>query len=233
MRINEIIVSDDQTHFLFNEQQVFKSFIQVLKFHREGIAAVEDESGWFHIDLQGKAVYNDRYDRVFGYYFERAAVVKNNKWFHINTKGERIYKSEFAWCGNYQDGICGVKDTNNAYYHIDLLGNPIYEARYNYVGDFKDKCACVRMENKRYKHIDTSGNDLNDNLFEDLGVFHKSYATAKDSIGWFHIDRLGNELYRNRYLLVEPFYNGCALVEKFDGDKLVIDEQGIMIHNLR
>ena len=233
MRINEITVCDDQTHFLYNGQQVFKSFTQVLKFHSEGIAAVEDESGWFHIDLQGKAVYNNRYNRAFGYYFERAAVIESNKWFHINTKGERVYKTQFTWCGNYQDSICAVKDINNAYYHIDLFGNPIYKQRYNYVGDFKDKYACVRMENKKYKHIDKNGNDLNDKSFDDLGVFHKSYATAKDSKGWFHIDKLGKELYKNRYLGVEPFYNGCALVETFDEHKLIIDEQGIMIHNLR
>ena len=48
----------------------------------------------------------------------------------------------------------------------------------------------------------------------------------KDKNGWFHIDRQGNELYNERYLTVEPFYNGFALATKLDNDKLIIDEKG-------
>ena len=60
----------------------------------------------------------------------------------------------------------------------------------------------------------------------DLGVFHKNFAVAKDTDGWFHIDTDGNELYKERYLMIEPFYNGFALVTKFDGNKQIISEKG-------
>jgi hypothetical protein len=59
-----------------------------------------------------------------------------------------------------------------------------------------------------------------------LGVFHKNYATAKDKNGWFHIDRQGNEVYKNRYQTIEPFYNGFALVKTFENEKIIIDEKG-------
>jgi hypothetical protein len=59
-----------------------------------------------------------------------------------------------------------------------------------------------------------------------LGVFHKSYATAKDADGWLHIDRQGKPQYSQRYAAVEPFYNGFALVHSHKGDRLIIDEQG-------
>ncbi len=78
-------------------------------------------------------------------------------------------------------------------------------------------------------HVDGRGLPLNGKLFNDLGVFHKGFATAKDSRGWFHIDVQGNELYSERYLIAEPFYNGFALVTDFDGNKLIINEQGEMI----
>jgi hypothetical protein len=60
-----------------------------------------------------------------------------------------------------------------------------------------------------------------------LGIFHKNIATAKDKNGWFHIDKNGNEVYKNRYLSIEPFYNGFALVTTFENEKIIIDEKGL------
>ena len=230
MKYNEVKISADGTHFLYNGEMLFnKKFKEVLKFHAEGLAPVCDETGWYHINLQGEPVYNERYDRVFGYYFEKAAVIKNNKWFHINTKGERIYDENYAWCGNFQEHLCTVRDFDNKYFHIDSQGNKIYTEKYRYAGDFKDNFAVVKLENGLCKHIDKQGKDLNGKLFDDLGVFHKNFATAKDEKGWFHIGKAGNELYKERYLMIERFYNGYALVEDFENKKLVIDEKGKII----
>jgi len=84
----------------------------------------------------------------------------------------------------------------------------------------------VKAANGLYRHIDTIGRSLYKNEFTDLGVFHKSYATAKDRDGWHHIDKCGNSIYNQRYLAVEPFYNGFALVTAFDNQKIIIDENG-------
>jgi hypothetical protein len=227
MNYKEIKLSDCGTFFTKNGQKLFdKTFKEVLKFHAEGLAPVCDETGWYHINLQGEAIYKERYDRVFGYYFKKASVIKENKWFHIDTQGKRVYKNDFAWCGNYQENLCTVRDFDNNYYHIDKYGHKIYSEKYRYAGDFKDGFAVVKLENGLCKHIDKLGKDLNGKLFVDLGVFHKSYATAKDEKGWFHIDKNGNSLYNERYLLIEPFYNGFALVETFKNKKLIINETG-------
>ena len=63
--------------------------------------------------------------------------------------------------------------------------------------------------------------------FLDLGIFHKNFATAKDKLGWLHIDKAGNQLYNERYLMIEPFYNGFSLVETFENKKQIIAENGI------
>jgi hypothetical protein len=47
-----------------------------------------------------------------------------------------------------------------------------------------------------------------------------------DEDGWFHIDKEGNELYRHRFMTIEPFYNGFALQTQFDRNKIIIDELG-------
>ena len=225
-----IKVSDDNTHFLFKGKLIFgKTFIEVLKFHSPGLAPVLDNSGAYHIDISGNELYSNRYSRTFGFYCNRAAVVENERWFHINEKGKRVYSNNYSWVGNYQENLCTVRNLGNQYFHIDLNGNRIYAENYVYAGDYKNGLACVKLQDGLYRHIDNKGRFINDKSFIDLGVFHKNFAPAKDKNGWFHIDRQGNELYNNRYLIIEPFYNGFALVTTFENDKIIINEKGLKI----
>lgn len=226
MNWQEIKASADNTHFLYNGKQIFgRQFIEVLKFHSPGLAPVKDKSGSYHIDHSGNQLYTDRFTRTFGFYCNRAAVVQADKWFHLTEKGERVYSNSFSWTGNFQENICSVRDGNN-YFHIDLDGNRIYADNFIYCGDFKDGYACVKTAKGFHRHIDVKGKFLNDKAYLDLGIFHKNFATAMDKDGWFHIDKDGNEIYRQRFLAVEPFYNGFALVTQFDKNKIIIDEQG-------
>ncbi|MCU0445142.1 MAG: WG repeat-containing protein [Arcicella sp.] len=227
MNWQDIKVSDDNTHFVFEEKPIFgRMFIEVLKFHSPGLAPVKDESGSYHIDSSGKELYTNRFIRTFGFYCNRAAVIQSDQWFHLTEKGERAYKQTYNWTGNYQENLCTVRNSNNKYFHIDLAGNRIYSESFIYCGDFKDGYACVKTTNRFYRHIDTKGNFLNEKEFLDLGIFHKNFATAKDKKGWFHIDKKGNEIYQHRFLAVEPFYNGFALVTQFDSNKIIINEYG-------
>ena len=233
MKYNELILSFDQTHFTYKGENIFgKTFLQALKFHKEGLAAVCDYSGWYHITMQGCCLYDAGYSRTFGYYCQRSAVVDAQSWYHIDIVGKRVYSESYVWCGNYQENICTVRCDDNRYFHIDLNGKPAYPEKYHYAGDFKDGFACVRLPNGLYKHIDMKGNFLNNKMFLDLGVFHKGIANAKDENGWFHSDKNGKELYPQRYQQIEVFYNGFALTETFDNQKIIINEQGKTILNL-
>lgn len=227
MNWQDIKVSADNIHFLYNGQPIFgRQFIEVLKFHSPGLAPVQDESGSYHIDSFGNQLYAERFTRTFGYYCNRAAVVQDDIWFHLTDKGERAYSISFSWTGNFQENLCTVRDNDNKYFHIDLDGNKIYSDSFVYCGDFKDGYACVKTANGLYRHVDKKGNFLNDKAFIDLGIFHKNFATAMDKDGWFHIDKDGKEVYKHRFLAVEPFYNGFALVTQFDKSKIIIGEQG-------
>ncbi len=227
MNWKNIQVSNDCTHFTFDEKPIFdRTFIEVLKFHSPGLAPVIDNSGAYHIDTSGNQLYSNRYLRTFGFYCNRASVIDGNRWFHINEKGDKVYSASYLWAGNYQENICTVRNDNNQYFHIDLNGNRIYENNHVYAGDYKGGIACIKSQDGFYRHIDNKGKYINNKSFLDLGIFHKNFATAKDKNGWFHIDKNGNELYKNRYLAVEPFYNGFALVTKLDNDKQIIDEKG-------
>ena len=227
MNWKDIEVSSNGTHFLFEGKPIFNNqFLEVLKFHSPGLAPVIDKTGAYHIEIHGEAIYSERYNRTFGFYCNRAAVVLNEKWFHINELGKQVYSNSFRWTGNYQENLCAVRDSNNQYFHIDLNGQDVYSEKFIYAGDFKDGFACVKKADGFYKHIDTRGNFINDIDFLDLGIFHKNYATAKDEGGWHHIDKQGMELYSQRYSAIEPFYNGFALVTQFSLEKVIIDERG-------
>lgn len=230
MNWKDIKTSTDNTHFFANGKPIFdKHFKEVLKFHEPGIAPVKDETGSYHIDILGNELYKERYSRTFGFYCNRAAVIDNNCWFHIDEFGKRSYSNSFDWTGNFQENICSVRDKDNNYFYINLYGERLNFENYLYCGDFKDGIACVKTKNGFFKHINNHGACINDNEYHDLGVFHKGFATAKDEKGWFHIDLSGEELYSNRYLIVEPFYNGFALVTDFKNEKLIIDENGMQI----
>lgn len=220
-------LKDNQTEmrFYFEGKPVFKKFKSILKFHAPGIAPVEDESGWYHILPDGMELYKQRYERTFGYYCSRAAVSSSKGWFHIDTDGKPSYGERYSWCGNFQENICTVRKGAD-YFHIDLNGILLYEEKYLYAGDFRDGIACVKCPDNLWRHIKKDGRFLNGKGFLDLGVFHKNVAPARDEKGFFHSDLNGNALYKERYLAIEPFYNGFALVADFDWSKKIIDEKG-------
>src|SRR4051812_2432337 len=119
----EIKLSECGTFFNYKGNKVFnKSFINALKFHAPGFAPVQDEGGWYHINTKGEELYTQRYERAFGFYYNRAAVISGSGWFHIDDKGNRLSNDTYAWIGNYQEDKCAVRDFNNNYYHIDPFG---------------------------------------------------------------------------------------------------------------
>ena len=233
MNWKDIKVSEDATSFLYEGNKIFdRNYIEVLKFHAPGIAPVKDETGAFHIDNDGNDLYEERYDRTFGFYCNRAAIIIDDKWLHIDEKGEKIYEKTYLWTGNYQENVCTVRDLNNNYFHIDINGIRCYKENYKYAGDFKDEIACVKLENGNYKHIDKQGKFISNKEFLDLGIYHKNFAVAKDENGWFHINKKGLALYQEKYELIEPFYNGFALVTLKNNKKQIINEEGKIIVEL-
>lgn len=227
MEWQNIKTSEDSTHFHFDGKRVFgRSFLEVLKFHSPGLAPVKDETGAYHIDVHGQPLYQERYNRTFGFYCNKAAIMFGKSWFHINDLGNRAYSNTYTWVGNYQENLCAVRDIENNYFHINLSGNRAYATDYLYAGDFKDGFAAVKTNSGLYRHINTVGEYINGKHFLDLGVFHKNFAIAQDKNGWHHIDKSGKELYNSRYLAIEPFYNGLALVTGYDLKKSLIDESG-------
>ncbi len=227
-------VSPDGTHHVKGGAAVYSArFLSVLKFHNPGFAPAEDDSGAFHIDAAGESIYTSRFLRTFGFYEERAAVQAESGWYHILPDGSPLYSKKFAWCGNFQEGYCAVKDFDGKFYHIDRKGGPPYRQTFRYVGDFHDRYAVVQNAEGFHTHINEAGHFIHGKWLIDLDVYHKGFAKAKDQNGWFHINLQGQSIYSQRYKNVEPFYNGVARVETHRGELRLINEKGEKIGQLR
>lgn len=203
-------------------------FDWVLPYHAPGLAPVGDETGAYHIDLNGNAAYSQRYSRTFGYYCGYAAVADSSGWHHIDAKGLRSYIGNWDWCGNFQQHRSTVRDKAGMYFHIRVDGTVLDGGPYAYAGDFREGAAVVRGLDGLCRHVDLDGQLVNEKEFIDLDNFHKGYARARDERGWFFVDRDGGErLPGKRYAEIEPFYNGQAHVRTHAGDRLILSEDGV------
>ncbi|MFO8074279.1 MAG: methyltransferase [Armatimonadota bacterium] len=234
MTWRETRLAREGTHHLRSETPLYEErFDEVLAFHEPGLAPVQRGGRGWHIRTDGSPAYNRRFERTFGYYEGRAAVVESDGWHHILPDGTDLYDARFDWCGNFQGGRCTVREPDGGYLHVDHDGVPAYEARWRYAGDYRDRIAVVQSHDGRSTHIDLGGTQIHGRWFLDLDVFHKGFARARDDDGWMHVDRRGLPIYTRRFAGVEPFYNGQARVERFDGGLEVIDEDGRRIVELR
>ena len=208
-------------------------FDEVLKFHPPGLAAVcQGDSAW-HIHPGGTAAYTQRFKRTFGFYQGLAAVEEGDGWHHIKPNGSAISTMRYAWCGNFQDDHCAVRDLDGAYFHITMTGDPAYGKRWTYAGDFRDGIGVVQAQDGLSTHIDHHGTLTHGKWFEDLDVFHKGFARARDEGGWMHIDSTGTPAYKCRFAALEPFYNGQARAERHDGGVEIINESGLHLLTLK
>lgn len=234
MNWRDLQPSADGTHHVRSGTAAYETrFDEVLAFHEPGLAPVRRGAEAWHIDPSGHPAYNERFDRTFGFYDGLAAVRRGESWFHVAPNGVAAYDGRFAWCGNFQEQRCPVRQEDGRYHHIDPMGAALYDSRWRYAGDFRGGVAVVQDDTGRSTHMDQRGQLLHDRWFFDLDVFHKGFARARDERGWTHVDRSGLPIYPRRFAMVEPFYNGQARVELDDGAIEVIDEEGTTLVRLR
>lgn len=227
---NYPILNQSETGYQKNgETEMNKEYIKAMSFHApEGLAAVKDETGAYHISTDGQPAYDVRFVETYGFYGGIATVKTDKGFSHIDTNGFLLHNRIFKWSGNFQENVCVVCD-QNGYYHIDQKGVELYSERYQYAGDFKYEIACV-SQNGKWFHILKNGKKLHNNDFEQANVYHKGYSVVRDQTGFFHIDKNGNEIYRKRFSYLEPFYNGVALAKTIDGYWVRVRESGHFTH---
>ena len=227
------IAQDGSHHVVDGVPAYGERFDEVLKFRAPGLAPVLRGAEAWHIGPDGGTAYDRRFRRTFGFYENYAAVIGQDGWRHIHPSGEDAYPQRYAWCGNFQEERCSVRDYSGLYFHVGYDGIPVYQKRWRYAGDYREGIAVVQAIDGRSTHIDAYGRQVHGQWFIDLDVFHKAFARARDEAGWTHVNRAGAPIYSRRFVAVEPFYNGQARVERFDGGLEVIHETGDSVVELR
>ena len=221
-----IILNTNETGYLRAGEPLFdRTFLRAMSFHwPEGLAAVKDEGGAYHIDHQGRARYEARYREACGFYKGLAAVKDERGWLHIRPDGSPVHRRRFRWSGNFQGGRCAVLG-HDGFFHIDARGADAYPLRHRYAGDYRYGVAVVLGEEGAY-HVDRDGRRINAATFRHAEPYHKGVAVVADDEGFFHVDRTGRPLHRLRLRRAEPFYNGVSLCEAADGTLLRLRENG-------
>lgn len=221
-----ITLNSEERGYLIDGTPAFgRSFTKAMNFHcPEGLAAVADEEGAYHIRLDGTPFYAQRHLESYGYYCGLATVRSEKGFFHIDMTGNPVYQARYAWAGNFQEGLCVVM-TPEGYYHIDTRGDPAYAQRYWYVGDFRNGIAVAHSPSGAF-HILRDGNRLNNTVYRDADPFHKGYAVVSDETGYFHIGKDGLPVHPYRFKKTEPYYNGLSRCLTHDGRQVLLRENG-------
>lgn len=225
-----------------------EKFDEVLSFH-DGIAAVRERNGGgaYHIDKSGTPVYRGiRYQRTFGFYAQRAAVLDfENNFFHIDLTGRPVYDDRYSWCGNFhgvpEEGVfrSPVRDSDNHYYYVDQHGEKTL-GPFAYAGDPNSAGHSVVQDSRGnptiidiYGRDWCTGTSMKDQKLIEACVPHKGIAQVRDEGGWFYMNQAGQEVGSGeRYLLTEPHYNGQARVRFKNGQWGVVDEGGNLLVGL-
>jgi len=156
-------ISSDKTHHVYNGSAIYeRRFLLVKSFCFPGIAAVKDESGWYHIDFFGNPIYSERYQNVGDFCDNTARVqMSNGKWFYISETGKRIDPMDFVWGSDFKDGIACVYHEKKGATHITTYGELVYNDWYLDVRPFEGEKAKIR-DDSGWHYVDKNGLILGD-----------------------------------------------------------------------
>lgn len=187
-----IFISRDQTRHLTENGKLYDPvFRKVLNFH-DGVAAAEDASGAYHIDMKGREIYSRRFTRTYGFYEGAAAAGDSSGAFHIGLDGEDLYPQRYEWVGNFQEGRCPVRLKTGEYSYIDI-GGKLSPSRYAYAGDFSGGIAAVWVSGEGAMHIRRDGSPLNGKRYLGAGGYSDGMAPVRDRGGWYLADEEGKD----------------------------------------
>jgi Fructose-2,6-bisphosphatase len=193
-------------HIQNNRPLYDKMFDNVMDFH-EGIAAVKDSSGAYHIDEKGEPIYNRRFKETFGFYSGLASVIDDSGAYHIQKNGDPAYLERFRWAGSFQEDMCTVRLHSGEYTYIDRDGKKRSE-RYDHAGDYCDGVAVIRMNEHGSMYIDRESKSIHSRWFRDCRNYKNGVATVSDERGYFRINKKGEDMREERCDDIYDEYNG-------------------------
>ena len=172
----DIIVSPCETFHLLNEKPLYSQrYTHVMKFHEPGLAPVKSEVHAFHIDVEGRPAYFNRY------FQEHNCPVKDkitDLYFHINRDGQKIYQKQYRYVGDFKDGSAVVCNELGLHTHIDPQGNPLHNCWFRDL-DVYHKGYARAQDEQGWFHINKQGIPIYKSRYQQVEPFYNGLARVK------------------------------------------------------
>ena len=175
-------------YFLDAKQQFGRAFLEAFPF-TEGLGAVRDRKGAYHIDAEGKPAYSEVFVSTYPFRNGIAAAQDSLGWMHIDRQGRPLYTRRFGWVSEFHEGLCAVRYRSGGYSYIDDK----YEAwdmRFRYCSDFSEGYAAVLTEDG-FTHIGKEGVPIYPERYDYVGKFSSGLAPVEKEGRWALIDTSG------------------------------------------
>lgn len=203
----------DDTAFFINidNQKLFnRTFVKAYGFY-EGMSAVCDKNGWFHIDTNGSEVYAHRYAWV-GNFQENLCVVRDhdNNYFHITRNGECLYNMNYSYTGDFKYSIAVVINKEGKATHINSKGDTFHNKYFEEL-DIFHKGFAIAKDSRGYFHINKNGDELYSDRYQKLEPFYNGVALATS--------------YQNQKVIIdEKKLSPTAITEEYIDQNKILDE---------
>jgi len=193
-------------HIDINGNEIYKH-----RFHRTfgfycGLAAVEIDDEWFHINIKGVPFYEERYSFT-GNFQEDICVVcdQNGSYFHIDILNRPLYKVRWQYCGDFREEVAVVQAQNGLSTHIDKHGKLIHHNWY-YDLDVFHKGYARAKDSKGWHHINLLGEQIYPQRYYSIEPFYNGFSRCETHDGsLLIIDEHGNIVRQLRESTVDDF----------------------------
>ncbi len=188
-------------------------------FHN-GLALVEQQSGFGVIDRQGGVVLPMEYEWVEGFEGHRSRLRKAGRMGLVSEFGDRVLQPVHDHIGTFNDGLAMVV-TNGKCGYVDTTGRFVipqeYEANTDVAawGDFRGGLAEVQLQGKRGL-INTRNERIVPCQYVDIGGTNGPFFPVKKKAKWGYMDRKGNTVIEAKYDQAWDFAGGLARVKVGD-----------------
>lgn len=189
----------------------------------EGYASVSRGGQWMLIDLQGRPLSPDPYQRTHGFHEGLAAVQASGKWGFVDYAGDWAIPPDFGDVGVFVGGRAPAQ-TAGKWGFIDKRGRFVIEPQYDDVRHFSEGLAPVR-QGDQWGYVDASGATAIGVRFDEARSFREGLAPVRIATHWGFVDYAGRIRIPAIYDSVDLFrQNRAAVIE--NGELLAIDRVG-------
>ncbi len=187
-------------------------------FFSEGAAAVKMGGKWGFIDLKGNILIPAKFDYTDAFSEGLAPALQEDKMGYVDRAGAWAVPPEYEAAYPFNEGR-GRVQKNGLWGFLDGKGRPVIPLRYEDAGDFSQGAAPVSHDGT-WGFIAQNGAPLFPARFAEAEEFHEGWARVNHDGLDNLVDRTGRLMWKDpKFLQVQGFYNGLAVVQSADNGK--------------